>query len=71
MTNTAEVTPVPGAPALLLSAFDLADVGYVVEEFFVYRRGLQLRPGERAGSRWPLGRNTLGARPISPPASWR
>ena len=35
MTNTAEVTPVPGAPALLLSAFDLADVGYVVEEFFV------------------------------------
>lgn len=35
MTNTTQVTPVPGKPALLLSAFDLADVGYVVEEFFV------------------------------------
>ncbi len=27
--------PVPGKPALLLGAFDIADVGYVAEEFFV------------------------------------
>lgn len=35
MTNATQVTPIPGKPALLLSAFDLADVGYSVEEFFV------------------------------------
>ncbi|WP_232003712.1 hypothetical protein, partial [Mycobacterium sp. 1465703.0] len=37
MTNSAvaQVTPVPGKPVLLLSAFDLADLGYAVEEFFV------------------------------------
>lgn len=36
MTNsTAQITAVPGKPSLLLGAYDLADVGYVVEEFFV------------------------------------
>ncbi|OBH54925.1 alpha/beta hydrolase domain-containing protein [Mycobacterium sp. E2479] len=35
MTNTAQVTPTPGKPALLLSAFDLAETGYDVEEFLV------------------------------------
>ncbi|OBB94734.1 alpha/beta hydrolase domain-containing protein [Mycobacterium sp. 852002-40037_SCH5390672] len=35
MTKTTQVTPAPGKPALLLSAFDLADVGYHVEEFLV------------------------------------
>ncbi|MDM4141420.1 MULTISPECIES: alpha/beta hydrolase domain-containing protein [Mycobacterium] len=35
MTNATSVTLAPGKPALLLSAFDLADVGYAVEEFFV------------------------------------
>lgn len=29
------VTPVPGKPNLLLGAYDVADVGYVAEEFFV------------------------------------
>jgi hypothetical protein len=28
-------TPVPGKPALLLGAFEIGDVGYVAEEFFV------------------------------------
>lgn len=34
-SSTAQVTPVPGTPSLLLSAYDLAGVGYLVEEFFV------------------------------------
>ena len=29
------VTPVPGKPNLLLGAFDIADLGYIAEEFFV------------------------------------
>jgi hypothetical protein len=29
------VTPVPGKPALLLGAFDVASLGYVAEEFFI------------------------------------
>ena len=29
------VTPVPGKPALLLGAFDIAGLGYVAEEFFI------------------------------------
>src|SRR6201998_3303224 len=29
------VTPVPGKPALLLGAFDIASLGYVAEEFFI------------------------------------
>lgn len=34
-SSTTQVTPVPGTPLLLLSAYDLAGVGYLVEEFFV------------------------------------
>jgi hypothetical protein len=30
-----DVTPVPGKPALLLGAFDIASLGYVAEEFFI------------------------------------
>jgi hypothetical protein len=33
--DAATYTPVPGKPALLLGAFDIASVGYVAEEFFV------------------------------------
>ncbi len=33
--DAASYTPVPGKPALLLGAFDIGDVGYVAEEFFV------------------------------------
>ena len=29
------VTPVPGKPALLLGAFDIASLGYLAEEFFI------------------------------------
>jgi hypothetical protein len=29
------VTPTPGKPALLLGGFDIADLGYVAEEFFI------------------------------------
>lgn len=43
-------TPVPGKPALLLGAFDIAELGYVAEEFFVsgtassYRSAADLGP---------------------------
>ena len=33
--DAASYAPVPGKPALLLGAFDIGDVGYVAEEFFV------------------------------------
>jgi len=35
MTVAVRVAPAPGRPLLLLGAFDLADVGYLAEEFFV------------------------------------
>ncbi|OBF56594.1 hypothetical protein A5756_10960 [Mycobacterium sp. 852002-53434_SCH5985345] len=35
MTGPLDITPAPGRPLLLLGAFDLADVGYRTEEFFV------------------------------------
>ncbi len=35
MTDSPRVTPVPGTPLLLLGAFDIGDLGYVAEEFFV------------------------------------
>jgi Alpha/beta hydrolase domain len=47
------VTPVPGKPALLLGAFDVASLGYVAEEFFIsgpassYRSVADLGPDGR------------------------
>jgi hypothetical protein len=47
------VTPVPGKPALLLGAFDIASLGYVAEEFFIsgpassYSSAAQLGPDGR------------------------
>jgi len=35
MADSPLVTPVPGKPLLLLGAFDIGDLGYVTEEFFV------------------------------------
>ncbi|CAM4257744.1 hypothetical protein MB901379_00335 [Mycobacterium basiliense] len=35
MPDSLRVTPTPGKPLLLLGAFDVASLGYVVEEFFV------------------------------------
>lgn len=56
MTNSTEVTPVPGTPALLLSAFDLADVGYVAEEFFVSAAARCYAPVSELGpdGRWAV-----------------
>lgn len=56
ITNTTEVTPVPGTPALLLSAFDLADVGYVVEEFIVSATACCYAPVSELGpdGRWDV-----------------
>ena len=33
--NTPTVTPAPGKPNLLLGTYDVTDLGYVAEEFFV------------------------------------
>ncbi len=56
MTNTTQVTPIPGKPALLLSAFDLADVGYAVEEFFVSGTAARYVPATDLGpdGRWDV-----------------
>lgn len=56
MTNTTRVTPAPGKPALLLSAFDLADVGYIVEEFFVSGTACRYAPVSELGpdGRWDV-----------------
>lgn len=56
MTNIPRVTPVPGTPALLLSAFDLADAGYVVEEFVVSGTACRYAPVSELGpdGRWDV-----------------
>ena len=56
MTNTTQVTPTPGKPALLLSAFDLADVGYCVEEFLVAGTACRYTPVRELGAdgRWDV-----------------
>ncbi|BBY07087.1 alpha/beta hydrolase domain-containing protein [Mycobacterium noviomagense] len=47
------VTPAPGKPNVLLGRFDIAELGYIAEEFFVsgtassYRPAAKLRPGGR------------------------
>src|ERR1700742_2074075 len=35
MTESPLVTPVPGKPALLLGGYEIGDLGYVAEEFFL------------------------------------
>lgn len=57
MTNsTTAVTPAPGNPLLLLGGFDLASVGYVVEEFFVSATASCYTPASELGSdgRWTV-----------------
>jgi hypothetical protein len=56
MTNATQVTPTPGKPALLLSAFDLADVGYDVEEFLVAGTACRYTPVNELGpdGRWDI-----------------
>src|SRR5581483_7687908 len=51
-----DVTPVPGTPALLLGAFDLGALGYVVEEFFASGTATCYTPTAAFGidGRWPV-----------------
>jgi len=50
------VTPVPGKPNLLLGAFDIADVGYVAQEFFISGSASSFSPVGELGSdgRWDV-----------------
>ncbi|OBF00863.1 alpha/beta hydrolase domain-containing protein [Mycobacterium sp. 852002-10029_SCH5224772] len=57
MTNSAtQVAAAPGKPLLLLSAYDLADVGYRVEEFFVSSTASSYTPtsGLPSDGRWDV-----------------
>jgi len=56
MTDAPDVVPVPGRPALLLGAFEIADVGYVAEEFFVSGTASSYSPTGELGSdgRWSV-----------------
>ncbi|MEB4209054.1 alpha/beta hydrolase domain-containing protein [Mycobacterium sp. 94-17] len=56
MTDGIQVTPIPGKPALLLSAFDLAEVGYVAEEFLVSATASRYDPVGEPGpdGRWDV-----------------
>ena len=50
------VTPVPGKPALLVGAFDIADLGYVAEEFFISGAAWSYRSAAELGDdgRWSV-----------------
>jgi len=50
------VTPVPGKPALLVGAFDIADLGYVAEEFFISGAASSYRSAAELGDdgRWSV-----------------
>src|ERR1700761_6817219 len=56
MTDAPDVVSVPGKPALLLGAFEIADVGYVAEEFFVSGTASSYSPTGELGSdgRWSV-----------------
>lgn len=55
-SSTAELVPVPGTPLLLLSAFDLADVGYAAREFLVSATASSYVPATELGpdGRWDV-----------------
>src|SRR4030088_2066922 len=44
MAESPHITPVPGKPFLLLGGFDIGDLGYVAEEFFVSGTASSYRP---------------------------
>ncbi len=46
----ATFTPTPGKPALLLGAFDIADVGYAAEEFFISGTASSYRSATELGA---------------------
>lgn len=56
MTNSPDITPVPGRPRLLLGAYDLADVGYTAKEFFVSGTATSYAPTVPPGpdARWSV-----------------
>ncbi|OBB90247.1 alpha/beta hydrolase domain-containing protein [Mycobacterium sp. 852002-30065_SCH5024008] len=56
MTDPLDITPAPGRPLLLLGAFDLADVGYRAEEFFVSGTATSYAPAAELESdgRWSV-----------------
>lgn len=49
MTDQPLVTPAPGKPLLLLGAFDVGDLGYVAQEFFVPGTASSYRPTAELG----------------------
>ncbi|MGA9492357.1 MAG: alpha/beta hydrolase domain-containing protein [Mycobacterium sp.] len=52
----ATVTATPGRPALLLGAFDIADVGYAAQEFFISGTASSYSPATELGAdgRWTV-----------------
>ncbi len=56
MTDPPVVVPVPGKLQLLLGAFDIGDLGYVAEEFFVSGTASSYAPAEELGpdGRWSV-----------------
>ncbi len=54
MTESPTITPVPGKPFFLLGGFDIGDLGYVAEEFFVSGTASSYAPTSELGSdgRW-------------------
>ncbi|SPM33398.1 hypothetical protein BN1232_00564 [Mycobacterium rhizamassiliense] len=56
MTDLPVVTPVPGKPALLLGGFEIGDLGYVAEEFFLSGTATSYARAGELGSdgRWPV-----------------
>lgn len=56
MTESPAITPVPGKPSLLLGGFDIGDLGYVAEEFFVSGTASSYTPTSELGpdGQWPV-----------------
>jgi hypothetical protein len=56
MPNPPLVTPAPGQPVLLLGGFDIRDLGYVAEEFFVSGTATSYTPTTALGpdGRWSV-----------------
>jgi hypothetical protein len=56
MTESPTITPVSGKPLLLLGGFDIGDLGYVAEEFFVSGTASSYAPASELGpdGRWPV-----------------
>lgn len=62
MTTSPTAVPVPGKPLLLLGAFDIGDVGYVANEFFMSATASSYRPQGDLGpdGRWHVNPSATG-----------